>query len=86
MVTPDELAEHLSAALDTAYAEMAGQLGMFGGSTDMKRLLIVAMLALAACSPSLPRCEEDQYIVGYGEFEDGTWASYGCGPAVDDAP
>ena len=31
MVTPDELAEHLSAALDTAYAEMAGQLGMFGG-------------------------------------------------------
>ena len=52
----------------------------------MKRLLIVAMLALVACSPSLPRCEEDQYIVGSGKFEDGAWASYGCGPAVDDAP
>lgn len=34
--------------------------------------------------PDLPACEEDQVLVGIGEFADGYWTDYACGPAVDD--
>lgn len=30
------------------------------------------------------RCQEDQVLVGGGDFEDGRWDYYECGPAVDD--
>ena len=31
----------------------------------------------------MPRCQEDVVIIGYGQFDDGIWSDYGCGPAVD---
>lgn len=31
----------------------------------------------------LPHCEEDQVLVGAGNFTDGHWTSYVCGPALD---
>ena len=34
--------------------------------------------------PNLPRCTEDAVLVGIGDFEDGRWTAYACGPAVDD--
>lgn len=34
--------------------------------------------------PTLPRCEEDQVLVGSGSFMHGQWSAYRCGPAEDD--
>ena len=44
-------------------------------------LCVVAWLVV---STSLPRCEEDQVLVGRGDFENGRWSAYECGPALDD--
>ena len=33
---------------------------------------------------SIPKCQEDAVLVGAGEFENGTWDYYQCGPAFDD--
>ena len=35
-------------------------------------------------SVRLPPCQEDAILLGWGEFEDGYWQYYGCGPSVDD--
>lgn len=32
----------------------------------------------------IPKCGEDVVLVGAGQFEDGHWDYYVCGPAVDD--
>lgn len=32
----------------------------------------------------IPRCPEDAVLVGAGEFDEGHWSRYTCGPAVDD--
>lgn len=34
----------------------------------------------------LPQCPEDEAIRGTGEFDNGRWSSYECGPAWDDFP
>jgi len=54
-------------------------------------LVLVWILAAAAlgvllenANARIPRCEEDQVIVGTGDFAAGQWTSYVCGPAVDD--
>jgi hypothetical protein len=62
-----------------------------------RRVFILALLAiwalgaLALTAPSnaahtvaIPVCEEDAVLVGAGDFIDGTWSRYECGPAVDD--
>jgi hypothetical protein len=47
-------------------------------------ILLVILAATLFIQPLLPRCEEDQVLVGYGDFEHGRWSAYACGPAVDD--
>jgi hypothetical protein len=37
-----------------------------------------------ALAPDIPRCQEDQVLVGVGYFDEGLWSDYACGPAVDD--
>jgi hypothetical protein len=32
----------------------------------------------------MPHCQEDEALVGSGDFENGQWTSYVCGGAVDD--
>lgn len=32
----------------------------------------------------LPDCPEDAVLIGHGQFENGRWDTYGCGPARDD--
>lgn len=32
----------------------------------------------------VPRCQEDTFILGTGDFSQGRWSLYICGPAVDD--
>lgn len=32
----------------------------------------------------MPQCQEDEALVGSGDFENGRWTSYVCGGAVDD--
>jgi len=32
----------------------------------------------------VPACQEDQSLIGAGDFRDGRWDAYVCGPAVDD--
>ena len=34
----------------------------------------------------IPECPEDAVLVGQGQFDNGTWYYYKCGPAVDDYP
>ena len=33
---------------------------------------------------SIPACQEDAVLVGTGDFENGRWTAYDCGPARDD--
>ena len=53
--------------------------------------LIVTFCVLAATllpqhnlNPVIPKCQEDVVLVGMGNFEDGRWDYYTCGPALDD--
>lgn len=34
----------------------------------------------------IPECQEDAVLIGAGDFQNGTWDYYVCGPAVDDYP
>lgn len=50
--------------------------------------IFILWLACAAIilieTPVIPVCEEDQVLMGTGEFKNGQWSQYTCGPAVDD--
>lgn len=65
--------------------------------TRIRAYLIVAALLLAwvaipdgpaassePSTPAIPACEEDAVLIGVGDFEQGRWSAYTCGPAVDD--
>ena len=52
-------------------------------------VLTVAIFTILTMSlpdpiPTVPQCQEDQVIVGQGQFNDGYWDYYTCGPALDD--
>lgn len=54
-------------------------------------LLLIGLLVTTVAGMSddlanfeLPRCQEDQVLVGEGNFEDGYWEGYVCGPTLDD--
>lgn len=49
-------------------------------------LLVVSLLVLASQDehPQVPQCAEDAVLIGAGDFNDGRWERYECGPAVDD--
>lgn len=32
----------------------------------------------------VPACQEDSVLIGNGQFTNGYWSRYECGPAVDD--
>ena len=32
----------------------------------------------------IQRCPEDSVLLGQGQYQDGQWSSYVCGPAIDD--
>jgi hypothetical protein len=42
------------------------------------------LLNLYSTSTIMPRCSEDVVVIGQGDYNDGLWTSYTCGPAVDD--
>lgn len=47
--------------------------------------LAVVILAVAlSMQPEVPMCQEDQVLIGIGNFDHGRWEAYMCGPAVDD--
>ncbi len=46
--------------------------------------LILASLLISLRRNPIPQCHEDVVLVGVGDFENGRWDSYICGPAVDD--
>ena len=65
----------------------------------MKTLLILLLAALLlitaaelkdaryyqwASDHRIPECPEDAVLLGTGQFENGTWYYYQCGPAADD--
>jgi hypothetical protein len=47
-------------------------------------LLLAASTLSGSPMRPVPSCYEDQVLVGTGDFEDGRWDAYWCGPAVDD--
>ena len=48
-------------------------------------VFISLSIAIRISEPNtIPQCAEDVVLVGIGDFEDGRWTSYICGPAVDD--
>ena len=44
----------------------------------------IVIAAVAITTPHIPACEEDQVLVGTGDFDHGHYSEYVCGPAVDD--
>ncbi len=57
------------------------------GKAFLGVIMVIAVLGLVAqaLAPSLiPSCAEDTVLVGVGEFDQGRWTRYVCGPAVDD--
>ena len=55
-------------------------------------ITIVLLIAVGAGDASagrgnlrpVPRCFEDSVLIGTGQFSQGRWTHYVCGPAVDD--
>ena len=51
-------------------------------------ILVLVVLGLMAFNLTplrmTPSCWEDSVLVGVGDFEDGRWEEYRCGPALDD--
>jgi hypothetical protein len=47
-------------------------------------LIAMGALAVAIYFWKIPRCAEDQVILGARDFNAGRWTRYQCGPAVDD--
>lgn len=47
-------------------------------------LLTLIIFAIVNPPPIIPRCPEDATIIGFGEYEDGRWDHYSCGPALDE--
>jgi hypothetical protein len=45
---------------------------------------LVVWVATLTLAPQMPRCPEDAVLVGVGDFSNGTWQGYECGPALDD--
>lgn len=41
-------------------------------------VFMVAYVALIGWAPPVPHCQEDQIIVGAGDFENGLWDHYHC--------
>ena len=57
--------------------------GMVGGS----ELSVYKMgAANAGTSPRVPRCAEDEYLQGVGEFSRGRWTRYVCAHIDDSGP
>jgi len=61
----------------------------------MKRIIILPLLlclfaAYVRLVPIIlemrpvPQCHEDVVLVGIGDFDNGRWDKYVCGPALDD--
>ena len=46
-------------------------------------LLLILILELMGMRFT-PHCQEDQVLLGVGDFNKGRWSSYECGPAADD--
>jgi len=50
-------------------------------------LLVLLLVAVGAMYVptlrSVPTCAEDVVLIGAGEFHNGRWEYYVCGPAVD---
>ena len=44
---------------------------------------VIMLVALLTADP-IPRCYEDQVLVGIGQFDTGRYETYVCGPAMDD--
>ena len=47
-------------------------------------IVLFLITALVAGTRPVPQCEEDQVLIGTGDFDAGRWDAYVCGPAVDD--
>ena len=54
------------------------------GAGKVSILIAILMWLASLTQPAMPVCEEDQVIVGAGDFEAGRWTAYVCGPALDD--
>lgn len=64
------------------------------GTRTRRTLMLALALALSAGVGAgagiaheqgrVPVCEEDALVIGTGEFEDGRWSDYICGPTADD--
>src|SRR3990167_5417515 len=46
-------------------------------------ILILLLLLIIPLSPPLPTCQEDQVLIGTGNFNNDRWSKYKCGPALD---
>ena len=54
-------------------------------------VLVIALILIGTAGSSadsaariVPQCQEDEVIVGEGDFTAGRWSGYRCGPALDD--
>lgn len=56
----------------------------FGGSASVRPAPSPEPTPVPAITREVPACAEDVVLVGQGDFVDGYWSEYVCGPAVDD--
>lgn len=56
----------------------------FGFCVGNVFLAIVIALLNTMEPPRVPSCQEDEILVGTGEFHNGYWTHYECGPTFDD--
>lgn len=59
---------------------MRATFAAFVGTVVLATTVAIGSLA----SPSIPQCAEDVVLVGVGQYENGQWDGFVCGPALDD--
>lgn len=48
-------------------------------------VILIAFIFASNCGDSsIPKCAEDVVVIGVGQFDNGYWTDYICGPALDD--
>ena len=52
--------------------------------TGATAFMLCREIAWTGFTERVPVCQEDEVLVGIGDFDKGRWQQYRCGPALDD--
>ena len=57
---------------------------LLGAILSLLFIWVLTEERIPSTARDIPRCTEDVVLMGGGQFIDGRYETYGCGPAMDD--